>query len=124
MSFLCRCFQTFCTCALGFIFELHHCLHETFHLLTFCFHCHHLAFWFLFFIFVVGCKYALVFIKSKNQGLRGFFFFLFVLWSPSSFPHTLVFVPICNSSPPQCAFIFISIMLNLCLGVHFHLHCA
>ncbi len=52
------------------------------------------------------------------------FFLIFVLLYPSSFPHVLVFVSICNSSPLQCAFVFISITFNLCLGVHLHLHRA
>ncbi len=85
------------------------------------FHCHHLMLWFLFFIFVASCNYALVFIKLRNRGLRVSFLFLFVL-SPSSFPHALVFVLICNLFPLQCAFVFIFITFSLCLGVHLHLH--
>ncbi len=76
-------------------------------------HRHHLALWFLFFILVASCNYALVFIKLRNQGLTVSFLFLFVLL-PSSFPCVLVFVPMCNLIPLQCALIFIFITFNLC----------
>ncbi len=46
---------------------------QSFCLLAFCLH-HHLALWFLFFIFVASCDYVLVFIKLRNQGLKVFVF--------------------------------------------------
>jgi hypothetical protein len=93
--FLCHCFQAFYPCILGFTFELHHCFHKVFYLPTFCLHHHHLVLWFLFFISIVSCDYALVFIKLRNQGLRVF-----------------VFVSIC---------VIVSIKLSSHFGVHVNL---
>ncbi len=125
MFLLCRCLQAFYTCALGFTFELQHCVHKAFRLLAFCLHRHHLTLGFLFFIFVVGCDYTLVFIKLRSQSLG--FFVLFPLccclhqtfltfWCSCRFVirfHCNVF----SSSSPWCSacvwvFISISIMLR------------